>query len=85
MAKQSIGLGSSTMTEQVITLRVGGDKVNDNFNEIYTALGNGTDLQITTKSFINMYCNGTLLIIDLSNCILRYRRYISRYNSTTWW
>ena len=39
------------MTEQVIT-RVGGDKVNDNFNEIYTALGNGIDLQITTAVLI---------------------------------
>ena len=48
MAKQSIGLGSSPNDGTGDNLRVGGDKVNDNFNEIYTALGNGTDLQITT-------------------------------------
>ena len=49
MAKQSIGLGSSPNDGTGDNLRVGGDKVNDNFNEIYTALGNGTDLQITTS------------------------------------
>ena len=48
MAKQSIGLGSSPNDGTGDNLRVGGDKVNDNFNEIYTALGDGNDLQITT-------------------------------------
>ena len=48
MAKQSIGLGSSPNDGTGDNLRVGGDKVNDNFNEIYTALGDGTNLQITT-------------------------------------
>ena len=48
MAKQNIGLGSSPNDGTGDNLRVGGDKVNDNFNEIYTALGDGNDLQITT-------------------------------------
>ena len=49
MAKQNIGLGSSPNDGTGDNLRVGGDKVNDNFNEIYTALGDGNNLQITTS------------------------------------
>lgn len=44
MAYQAIGLGSSENDGSGDTLRVGGDKVNDNFVEIYTALGTGTAL-----------------------------------------
>jgi hypothetical protein len=47
MAKQSIGLGAAANDNTGDTLRVGGDKINDNFTEIYTNLGNGTDLAIT--------------------------------------
>ena len=36
------------MTAQVNSLRVGGDKINDNFDELYTAIGTGTALNITT-------------------------------------
>ena len=39
MAKQTIGLGSTANDNTGDTLRVGGDKVNDNFNELYAALG----------------------------------------------
>ena len=48
MAKQSIGLGTTANDGTGDNLRVGGDKVNDNFDEIYTALGDGSSLQITT-------------------------------------
>jgi hypothetical protein len=44
MAKQSIGLGSVADDGTGDTLRVAGDKVNDNFDEIYTALGDGSTL-----------------------------------------
>ena len=47
MAKQVICLGSAANDNTGDTLRAGGDKVNDNFSEVYTALGNGTDLTIT--------------------------------------
>jgi len=50
MAKQLIGLGSSPNDGTGDNLRVGGDKVNDNFNEIYTAIGDGTTL--TSGTFI---------------------------------
>jgi len=44
MAYQSIGLGSSVGDGTGDTLRIGGDKVNDNFVEIYTLLGTGSAL-----------------------------------------
>ena len=44
MAKQSVGLGSSPDDGTGDTIRVGGDKINDNFTEIYTLLGTGTAL-----------------------------------------
>ena len=44
MAYQSIELGTAANDGSGDTLRVGGDKVNDNFVEIYTALGTGTAL-----------------------------------------
>jgi hypothetical protein len=50
MAKQSINLGSSANDGGGTTLRAGGDIVNDNFNELYTALGDGTDLKISIGS-----------------------------------
>ena len=50
MAKQSLGLGSSANDNTGDTLRAGGDKINDNFNEIYTAIGNGTNLNITLSN-----------------------------------
>ena len=47
MAKQSINLGSSANDGGGTTLRAGGDIVNDNFDELYTALGDGSALQIS--------------------------------------
>ena len=50
MAKQSINLGSSANDGGGTTLRAGGDLINDNFNELYTALGDGSALQISLGS-----------------------------------
>ena len=44
MAKQTVGIGSVADDGTGDNLRNGMDKVNDNFNEIYTLLGDGTDL-----------------------------------------
>ena len=38
MAKQSLNIGTTANDNTGDTLRSGGDKINDNFNEIYTAL-----------------------------------------------
>ena len=44
MAYQSLGIGSAADDGTGDSLRVGGDKINDNFSEIYTLLGTGTAL-----------------------------------------
>ena len=44
MAKQTVGIGSAANDGTGDTLRAGADKINDNFTEIYNALGNGTTL-----------------------------------------
>ena len=44
MAKQALNLGISPNDGTGDTLRSGGDKINDNFNEVYGSLGNGTSL-----------------------------------------
>ena len=46
MAKQSLNIGTTANDNTGDTLRSGGDKINDNFNEIYTALGNNATLSI---------------------------------------
>src|SRR5210317_87704 len=50
MAKQSINIGSVPNDGTGSTLRDGGDLINDNFNEIYTAIGDGTT--ITSGTFL---------------------------------
>ncbi len=50
MAKQSLNIGTVANDNTGDTLRSGGDKINDNFNELYTAIGNGTALGITVSN-----------------------------------
>ena len=60
MAKQSIGLGSSANDGSGDTLRAGGDKVNDNFTEVYNALGDGTTIAANTGTLVsNAYAIAT--------------------------
>ena len=57
MAYQSIGLGTSADDGTGDSLRVGGDKINDNFSEIYTLLGTGSALTTglsTTASVVTL-------------------------------
>lgn len=42
MAKKIIGLGTTANDHAGDSLRVAGGKINDNFSEIYAAIGNGT-------------------------------------------
>jgi hypothetical protein len=44
MAKQTVNIGTTVNDGTGDTIRNGGDKINDNFNEIYTLLGTGTAL-----------------------------------------
>ena len=48
MVKQTINIGSVADDGTGSTLRAGGDIANDNFNEIYTKLGDGTTLYSLT-------------------------------------
>ena len=48
MAYQQLGLGSSANDGTGDDLRTGGDKINDNFVELYTKLGNGSTLSNLT-------------------------------------
>jgi len=50
MAKQTVNIGSAPNDGTGSTLREGGDLINDNFNEIYSAIGDGTT--ITAGTFL---------------------------------
>ena len=50
MAYQSLNLGTFANDSSGDTLRTGGDKINDNFAEIYSAIGNGVNTQISLTS-----------------------------------
>ena len=63
MAKQTISIGSTPNDGTGSTIRAGGDLINDNFNEIYTAFGNGTTL-------ISGVITGKLEGTDFSNSII---------------
>ena len=63
MAKQTIDIGTSANDGTGTTIRAGGDLINDNFNEIYNYLGDGTNLnsalftivdESSTESSINV-------------------------------
>ena len=45
MSRQNINTGATTNDGAGDTLRVGAQKINSNFNEIYTKLGNGDEIQ----------------------------------------
>ena len=66
MAKQTVGIGSSANDGTGDTLRAGADKINDNFNEVYAALGNGTTLTDLIDS------NGLLDVSSGANKIVFY-------------
>jgi len=61
MAKQTINIGSSANDGTGSSLRAGGDLINDNFNEIYTALGDGSTLSsgFVTASSTATFTNKT--------------------------
>ena len=59
MAKQTINIGSTANDGTGSTLRVGGDIINDNFNEIYTAFGDGSTL---TSGFVS--ATGTVTLTN---------------------
>lgn len=55
MTKQVIGLGTTANDHAGDSLRVAGTKINANFTELYTALGNGTTLAIAPVAISGSY------------------------------
>ena len=53
MAKQTINIGSSANDGTGTNLRAGGDLINDNFTEIFNALGNGTTIAANTGTLVS--------------------------------
>ena len=54
MAKQTINIGSSANDGSGTTIRAGGDLINDNFNEIYTAFStDGSNLNTTAFTIVD--------------------------------
>ena len=53
MAKQTINIGSSANDGTGTTIRAGGDLINDNFNEIYNTIGNGSTLSTTAFTLVD--------------------------------
>ena len=63
MAKQSINIGSIPNDGTGTTLRDGGDLINDNFNEIYGAIGDGSSITLTsTPTELNLLSGVTALV-----------------------
>ena len=71
MAKQTINIGSTANDGTGSTLRAGGDLINDNFNEIYTAFGDGSTLTsgFVTASSTNTFTNKTLDLGGTGNSV----------------
>ena len=53
MALQTLNIGTAANDGTGDNLRVGGDKINDNFSEIYTAFGNGSSLSSLAVTAMN--------------------------------
>ena len=53
MARQNLNIGTAANDGTGDNLRVGGDKINDNFSEIYTAFGDGSTLSSLAVSALN--------------------------------
>jgi hypothetical protein len=63
MAIQTLGLGSVADDGTGDTLRIAGDKINDNFLDVYTVLGDGTTLSTPAPSASPTF-TGTLVAAD---------------------
>ena len=53
MALQTLNIGTAANDGTGDNLRIGGDKINDNFSEIYTAFGNGSSLSSLAVTALN--------------------------------
>ena len=71
MAKQTLSIGAFANDGTGTNLRAGGTIINDNFNEIYTALGNGTTITLTaTPTELNLLSGATALVTSTNSVAL---------------
>ena len=68
MAKQTIQIGSSANDGTGTTIRAGGDLINDNFNEIYNYLGDGSSLSATAFTLVDE--SSTESVVNLGERVL---------------
>ena len=81
MAKQSIGLGSTANDGTGDSLRVGGDKINDNFDEIFTTFGDGSTLTPFTTGTSTL-TNKTIKLTSEWYSFLKYKKNISEISNS---
>jgi hypothetical protein len=62
MAKQTVNLGSSANDGTGDPLRTAFDKINDNFDELYSAGAAGTNLDLTGNSITSIDTNGNITL-----------------------
>ena len=69
MTLQTVGVGSSANDGTGDTLRTGATKINANFSEIYTAIGNGTALTtiIDGNGLINVSSGANIIVFYYAN------------------
>ena len=63
MALQSLNIGTAANDGTGDNLRVGGDKINDNFSEIYTAFGDGSTLSSLAVTAMNSATANEILTV----------------------
>jgi hypothetical protein len=82
MAKQTLNIGSFANDGTGTNLRAGGTIINDNFNEIYTALGDGTTITLTaTPTELNLLAGATSIVTN-SNSLTLSNKIISGSSNT---
>lgn len=82
MAKQIINIGSTANDGTGTNLRAGATIINDNFTELYTALGNGSSITLTaTPTELNLL-SGVTAIVTSANSVALSNKTISGSNNT---
>jgi hypothetical protein len=67
MAKTNINIGTTANDGTGDTLRAAGGKINDNFDEIYTALGDGSELNVPFSGSYDDLSDKPTIPADLSD------------------
>ena len=82
MAKQTLNIGSVANDGTGTNLRSGGTIINANFNEIYTALGNGTTITLTaTPTELNLL-TGATAIVTTTNAVTLTNKTVNLTSNT---